>query len=105
MTTFVPNIVLISNPVVDMPEEEELNNFPIGNVVGISNEIAVVRTDFAVFSYRQNRTIQDVLQDTQALLIIQRYGLTVETANINLMPGLSSRERRIVLDYLARFRR
>jgi len=104
MTTFVPNIVLISNPDLDTPEEE-LNNFPPGTEVGLSNEIAVVRTDFAIFSYRQNRTIQDIIQDTQALLIIQRYGLTVETANINNMPGLSSKERRLVIDYLARVRK
>lgn len=105
MTTFIPNIVLISNPVTDMPDEEELNNFPDGKDVGLSNEISIIRTNFSVFNYRQNRTIQDVLQDTQALLIIQRFGLTPETANINLMPGLSSKERRIVLDYLARIRR
>jgi hypothetical protein len=104
-TIFVPNIVLIDNPVVDFQKEEELLNFPSGTTIGLGNEISVIRTDFSVYNYRQNRTLQDIIQDSQALLIIQRYGLTVETANINLMPGLSSKERRVVLDYLARVRK
>lgn len=111
-TVFVPSIVLIDNPVVDFPKEEELLNFPAGTTLGVLNKISVVRTDFAVYNFKQNRTLQNIIQDSQAslirqqaLIIIQRYGLTVETANIAYMPGLTSKERRIVIDYLATVRR
>lgn len=116
MSVFVPDIVLIPNPVVDFPVAEELENFPTGDTVGYTDfdgqgfsssdsTISIIRSDFPIYSYRVNRTLQDVIHDSQALMIIQRFsGMTVSNADINRMPGLTSKERRIVMDYLARVR-
>lgn len=86
----------------------ELANFPQGNTVGVSNEIAVVRTNWEVGIQRTTRASSALIEDAQALAVIARFydisasGFQLSSVNLTQMPGLTHEERVIVTEYLLR---
>jgi len=86
----------------------ELANFPSGTMIGIRNEIAVVRTNWEVGTQAITRASSDLIEDSQALSIIARFydiyapGFQLDNVSLTQMPGLTHEERVIVTEYLTR---
>jgi len=86
----------------------ELANFPSGTTIGVSNEIAVVRTNWEVGTQITTRASSDLIEDSQALAIIARFydisapGFQLSSVSLTQMPGLTHEERVIVAEYLLR---
>lgn len=85
-----------------------LNNFPSGTTIGVVNTVSIVRTNWEVGITRITRASSDLLDDTYAISIIQRFydtsspTFSLTDVDLNNMPGLSHQERQAVKDYLLR---
>lgn len=86
----------------------ELANFPSGTTVGVSNDIAVVRTNWEVGTQVITRASSGLIEDSQAFSIISRFydtsapGFQLSNVSLTQMPGLTHEERVIVVEYLLR---
>lgn len=86
----------------------ELANFPQGDTVGDGNQIRIVRTNWEVGSQRTTRASSALIEDAQALSIIQRFydtsapGFQLSSVSLTRMPRLTHEERVIVIEYLVR---
>jgi len=121
--TSIPSsvITLIKNhcDIVNNENEDELENFPIGSIVGLSNDIGIVRTNYQIYKVEINQTNRDIMdtQQTQlnyaqANIIIKRYdpafptsptrdqALTFYNDIFITITGITLKERRLVDNYL-----
>lgn len=105
--TLPSNAVFIgSNPNLKTIDELELENFRVGaTTVGINN-YRIIRTNFTISDQLSDRPQPNLIEESQARLLISRvYGLgfDISTVNINGFSGLSQRQRLIIQNYLRKY--
>jgi hypothetical protein len=84
----------------------ELDNFPSGNVIGLCNEIMILRTNIEVGTQFVSQSSSSLIEDDQAFSIIQRFydtsspSFSLSSVSLNQMSGLTYIERTLVSEYL-----
>lgn len=105
--TLPSNAVFIgSNPNLKTIEELELENFRVGTTVVGVNNYRVIRTNFTISDQVSERGPINLIEESQARLLIARvYGLDfdISTVNINGFSGLTQRQRLIIQNYLRKY--
>jgi hypothetical protein len=105
--TLPSNAVFIaSNPNLKTIEELEIENFREGETVVGGNNYRIIRTNFTISDQVSDRVPTNLIEESQARLLISRvYGLDfdISTVNINGFSGLTQRQRLLIQNYLRKY--
>jgi hypothetical protein len=105
--TLPSNAVFIaSNPNLKTIDELELENFRVDETVVGGNTYRIIRTNFTISDQISERAPLNLIEESQARLLISRvYGLDfdISTVSINGFSGLSQRQRLIIQNYLRKY--
>jgi hypothetical protein len=99
-------IFIGSNPNLKTIAELELENFRLDTSVVGGNNYSIIRTNFTVVDQVAERVPTNLIEESQARLLIARvYGLDFDIANVSIngFSGLTQRQRILIQNYLRKY--
>jgi hypothetical protein len=91
-----------TNPLLKTLEELNLENFITDISLG-KNDMQLIRTDFTITDEITTRLPRNLIEESQArLLITRQYGLGFDIASVSIndFSNLTDKQRRLIINYL-----